>query len=326
MAAPALSRTLGILRLALGVALIWYVVAELGPSTLERVRATTWWLLPAMAVLPFFGAVVEAVRLRLLFGALGMPFSAWMIYRVALMGAFFNVCIPGITTGGDVMRVFFFAANRPRSTVEILAVLLVDRAVSLLGLLTVVLVLALPYASSLWQHEIFGWLLLGVLLVMALVVLAGAIACSKTLREHPWRNGLLRRLPLGHFAQRFLDAVYAYRDQRRALVLAWLVCLPGHLALAAMFFLAAGVFLPGCETLLAGMTSLLAMLANVLPLTPGGLGVGELAFDRLFEALGHAGGASLQLAWRAAMLPIILAGGVLYALGKWKQRRGAAAS
>ena len=48
--------------------------------------------------------------------------------------------------------------------------------------------------------------------------------------------------------------------------------------------------------------------------------MGELAFDRLFDTLGHAGGASLMLSWRAAMLPIVLAGGVLYALGRWKQK------
>ena len=85
-----------------------------------------------------------------------------------------------------------------------------------------------------------------------------------------------------------------------------------------MFVLAASVFLPDCPPVLAMLSSLLAMLANVLPLTPGGLGVGELAFDRLFETQGHEGGASLMLSWRAAMLPIVLAGGVLYALGRWR--------
>ena len=314
-----LSRVWGVLRLLLGVALLWYVLAELGPSTLDRFRATTPWLLPAMAVLPFFGAVIEALRLKILFGALGMHFPAVTIYRVCLMGAFFNVCIPGITTGGDFLRIVFFSSNRPEKIVEVVAILLVDRAVSFFGLLTVVVVLAAPYTGMVVQHEILAWLLAGAVLLMVLLVLFAALACSRRIHHSRLRKKVVEWLPFSHWIERFFAAVHAYRDQKRALVLAWLVCLPGHLALALMFVLAGSVFLPECSLVLVSMTSLLAMLANVLPVTPGGLGVGEAAFDRLFESLGHSGGASLQLAWRAAMLPVIVTGGVLYALVKWRR-------
>ena len=317
------TKILGWLRLALGVALIWYVLSELGPDTLERFGATTVWLLPAMAVLPFFGAWIEAVRLSLLFRSQGFAMAKMpkpLIYRIALMGAFFNVCIPGITTGGDLMRVYFFASNQRGKTIPVVAVLLVDRAVSLFGFLAVVLSLALLHAGAVAEHPWLLRLVLAVLAVMILLVVVGAIACSRTLAKHPWRTATLRRIPLGRHVERFLDAVYAFRDHKGVLCRAMLVSVLGHVALGCMFAMAGAVFLPDCPMGMATLASLLAMLANVLPLTPGGLGVGELAFDRLFETLGFTGGASLMLSWRAAMLPIVVAGGVLYALGRWRQK------
>jgi uncharacterized membrane protein YbhN (UPF0104 family) len=61
------------------------------------------------------------------------------------------------------------------------------------------------------------------------------------------------------------------------------------------------------------------MLANAIPLTPGGLGVGEVAFDRLFVMAGFAGGSLLILTWRLAMLPVCLVGALLYVLGSQRQ-------
>jgi hypothetical protein len=66
---------------------------------------------------------------------------------------------------------------------------------------------------------------------------------------------------------------------------------------------------------------LLGLVANALPITPGGLGVGEAAFEGLFRTVGYAGGAHLILAWRAGMLALCCVGCVFYILGDRKPRR-----
>jgi hypothetical protein len=70
----------------------------------------------------------------------------------------------------------------------------------------------------------------------------------------------------------------------------------------------AGVLLPDMSPLAASSLALLGLIANVLPITPGGLGVGEAAADALFRLVGVAGGAALVTAWRAGMLCISAAG------------------
>jgi hypothetical protein len=60
----------------------------------------------------------------------------------------------------------------------------------------------------------------------------------------------------------------------------------------------------------------LGFVANALPLTPGGLGVGEAAFDQLFQLAGFSGGAVALLGWRLLMLLIGLPGLVVYIFAK----------
>jgi uncharacterized membrane protein YbhN (UPF0104 family) len=58
------------------------------------------------------------------------------------------------------------------------------------------------------------------------------------------------------------------------------------------------------------------LLANALPLTPGGLGVGEAAFETLFLSVGVRGGAEAILSWRLLTTVLDLFGGVFLLMGR----------
>jgi uncharacterized membrane protein YbhN (UPF0104 family) len=60
----------------------------------------------------------------------------------------------------------------------------------------------------------------------------------------------------------------------------------------------------------------LGLLANTLPVTPGGLGVGEVAFSRLFYLAGFAGGVEALLGWRLLTALTALAGWILHLQGR----------
>jgi uncharacterized membrane protein YbhN (UPF0104 family) len=77
--------------------------------------------------------------------------------------------------------------------------------------------------------------------------------------------------------------------------------------------------MPNAQPLTVCLLALLGLLANALPITPGGLGVGEAAFEGLFRTVGYGGGARLILAWRVGMLALCCLGCALYIAGA---RRG----
>jgi uncharacterized membrane protein YbhN (UPF0104 family) len=59
----------------------------------------------------------------------------------------------------------------------------------------------------------------------------------------------------------------------------------------------------------------LGFVANSLPFTPGGLGVGETAFNALFTVAGLTGGAEALLCWRIWTALVRLLGLVFYLRG-----------
>jgi uncharacterized membrane protein YbhN (UPF0104 family) len=89
----------------------------------------------------------------------------------------------------------------------------------------------------------------------------------------------------------------------------------GHLLLVGMFMTAGSVMLPKTPALVVSVLSLVGMFANALPITPGGLGVGESAFEALFAMAGFSTGAFLMLSWRIGMIPLCIIGCLSYVAG-----------
>src|SRR5262249_12718269 len=244
----------------------------------------------------------------------GMSLSFVEGYRVVAIGAFFNFCIPG-GTGGDVMKLYYLAAGNRGRRVEIATVLFVDRAVALFCMLGLVVTLALIDGRLAWENPLIGGLVAVAALCAIGLLLGGAVACSTRLRASRWYVYLMDRAPLRRYLERAADALYVFRKNKAALAKAAGLSLIGHLALLCVFSAAGRVFMPNAPAITVGMLALLGLLANALPITPGGLGVGEAAFEGLFRLAGYTHGAQLILAWRAGMIALCSLGCALYIAG-----------
>jgi glycosyltransferase 2 family protein len=309
-----------ILRVTLGIGLLYYVLKVNGGWVAAKQLISTKWLLPWLSALTIFAAAFEARRLGVLFGAQGMRLSFVEGYRAVAIAALFNFCIPG-GTGGDVMKLYYLAADSRGRRVEIATLVFVDRATALFCMLSLVVALALLDGQLVWDHPLIGTLV-AVAAVGAMGLLAcGALACSTRLRESRIYAYLIERAPLRRYLMRVADALYVFNKNRSAIARAAALSVGGHLALLVLMCAAARVFMPSARPLTVGLLALLGLLANALPLTPGGLGVGEAAFEGLFRTVGYSGGARLILAWRVGMLALCCLGTALYMAGA---RRGQA--
>ena len=268
-----------------------------------------------MCILALAGIGFEAARLQVLFAGQGAVLSKLRLVVIAVMGQFFNACIPG-ATGGDLVKIYYLSRSRPHWLLETASIYAVDRAVSLIGFLVVVLGFAGLNANLIRESDLL-LNLVGVALVVSLLLLCTlTVATSPTIVRSRGFSWLQERLPFRAVTGRILRSICAYAGRRSILLRAFLWSIPGHLALAAMLVVAARRHLPAAEPELVGTAGMMAMLANALPLTPGGLGVGEVAFERVFASAGYGGGAILMLTWRVSMLPLVALGAVLYVAGR----------
>lgn len=303
-----------ILRLALGVGLLYYVLKVTGGWVAAKQLISAKWLLPWLSALTIFGAAIEAKRLGVLFDAQGMRLSFVEGYRAVAIAALFNFCIPG-GTGGDVMKLYYLAADSRGQRVEIATLIFVDRAVALFCMLSLVVALALLDGRLVWDHPLIGSLVATAAVGAIGILAVGVVASSTRLRESRRYACLMDRAPMRRYLTRAADALYVFRKNRAALAKAAALSVIGHLALLCVMSVAARVFMPNAQPLTVSLLALLGLLANALPITPGGLGVGEAAFEGLFRSVGYGGGARLILAWRVGMLALCCLGCALYIAG-----------
>lgn len=306
-------------RIVVSVALLAYVISGSDWQTLGSLLSAPW-LIVCIVTLPVIGASVESFRLGVLYDALGMSLPFRTGFRVVSMATFFNFCIPG-ATGGDVVKIWYLNAVARRHPAEVAAIWFVDRLTGVFSLLLLVVAVGLLNLPFIGAHSLLGWLLAG---AIGMIVALGILTTVACLDLGGVFDRLLARYPrIRQFVARIEESIAAFRRRPGALVQAVGISLIGHVALLATFIALGQYFMPAVAPRLVGLLSIFGLFANALPITPGGLGVGEAAFDTLFHIAGATSGPALILAWRIGMMPLCLCGWVLYMTGL-KGRRASA--
>jgi uncharacterized protein (TIRG00374 family) len=225
---------------------------------------------------------VAGLRWHILLRSQGLSLHLKDTIRIVAMGAFFATFLPG-SAGGDLVRGFYiFQASHGRRTGALLSIF-IDRLIGLAAfvLFGVFATLTRPWSSyGAFEYGIF---------VFAALFIAGLLILFQF--GHPISR-LMNRLFEGR-SQRLAgiiddagEAMHQYsRDWRSVLLcLAMSFVLVFAIAISVVIIAEAAQF-GGLSSLEYGIAGVYAMIANSLPFTPGGLGIGEGAFASACVAL-----------------------------------------
>jgi hypothetical protein len=259
--------------------------------------------------------VVSAWRLCMLMKPRGLNLSLASSVRLTLMGIFFNACLPGATSG-DVVKIYYASeGNRGRRT-ELTTIILLDRATGMFAMVTWPLIVA-PFFPQLVGSSAILQGLLWAAAALATIMFAGMlIGLSSRLRNSRLLALTFQRLPLGAYAEKVFDTLHLYRHHKGTLLAAVMISLMIHTMTVGVTLLIAQAIYPNGFAWEISLLVPLGLLANALPLTPGGLGVGEAAFNNLFGMAGLTGGAEIMLGWRLLVISWGLVGLVFYLQGR----------
>ncbi|MGH7551527.1 MAG: lysylphosphatidylglycerol synthase domain-containing protein, partial [Longimicrobiales bacterium] len=181
------------------------------------------------------------------------------------------------------------------------------------------LVLVLGLAAMNFERVAANGVLIGLVGTAAVafgcVLFVAACLSSRRLRQARLYDRVLRMMPLHAYVERAAAAAHAFGGRKRMVLAAASLSFVGHIGTALMFVLIGRVVLPALPVLLTALLALMGMVANALPITPGGLGVGEAAFDQLFGVLGVTGAAALLIVWRLGLVPFATLGALAYITG-----------
>ena len=225
---------------------------------------------------------IAGLRWHILLRSQGLVLHLGHTIRIVAMGAFFATFLPG-SAGGDIVRGFYiYQASHGRRTSALLSIF-IDRLIGVTAfvLFGVLATLTRPMASyGTLEYGIFALTVLFIVALIVLFVFGHRIA------------QLLKLLFAGrsqHVAEIIDDAgaalhqyLRAWRDTALALTVSLLIV---FLVAFSVVAIAAATPFKGLTMVEYGIAGVYAMIANSLPVTPGGLGIGEGAFASACVAL-----------------------------------------
>ncbi|HEY6466096.1 MAG TPA: lysylphosphatidylglycerol synthase transmembrane domain-containing protein [Candidatus Acidoferrales bacterium] len=304
-----------LVRLAIGIALLAYLAKSRLIDFGELTKLfTAWPITLAGLALVFLDILFMSIRLCWLFRPQDLRLPLLRSLDLTLVSSFFATFLPG-AAGGDLAKLFYAAKDNKGRRAEIVTIIAFDRAVGLFSILLLPLLFA-PLFGSLIRSVPILQILLAITAALAIAMLAAFLLClysqAQMTRAARWAS---RFLPGHQLPERIVATMGAYRGQWPTLVAALMASLASNLTLIAATALAIFLIAPNSLSLKMCLVIPMGDVANSLPLTPGGLGVGETAFNALFKIAGLEGGAEALLCWRIWRALVSLAGLAIYLKG-----------
>jgi glycosyltransferase 2 family protein len=311
----ALKVLLTFVRVGIGIGLLVYL-AKSGIVDLRALSKllTAWPITLGAVALLLFDVLLMASRLSWLFRPQGLHLSLRMALQLTLVGFFFTTFLPG-AAGGDIAKLFYATRENSGRKTVVITVVILDRVIGLFSMLLLPLLFA-PMFPKLIQSVFVLRYLLVTAAFLAVCLLAVFLVC---LRNQSIIN-LLGRNVFGFskwrsLAIRALETIKIYRRSPGTLVAALGASMLANLSLIGVTALGMLVVNPSGLAMKMCLVIPMGYIANSLPLTPGGLGVGETAFNALFDITGLRGGAEALLCWRIWSAFVGILGLIFYLRG-----------
>jgi glycosyltransferase 2 family protein len=271
-----------VIRLGVGMAFLaaLFYFGFLDPRVLSR--AFNHPLLLGFAALLIAGSIpLGALRWWLLLIAQQFSMSLYWSLRVTLLAQFFNTFMPG-AYGGDVARLALAYHATKTGLSRLTLTIFVDRLSGFVGLILLGL-LALPGLPLAARGQAF------VLLVVASLIIAAGLVCGLLWGKHV--AALVQRVPrvggkIAHALREVIAAFGLYLSRWPVLCAALAISVFQFVLVLISLTVIGSAMAMGSLSLsgymIAGVWSI---VANAIPITPGGMGIGEIAFARMAALL-----------------------------------------
>lgn len=236
--------------------------------------------IPALFCL-FLGIVLSGIRWWLLLGITGNNLTLRTVLSIQLMGSFFSSWLPG-AAGGDAVRGVLLFKLLDSGRTSALASIASDRVFAIFGLISIALLSSIFLNSTLPDNETVNFYLD----ILYYSVLAGIFGCiflvfSFLLVLHfslqSYLPAILRRYlsPLGQVFK------FYYKSWLR-LILCSIISMVASGIVVIGIMLISTMFDFSASPAIAGV---IGNVSSVIPVSPGGIGVGEAVFAKIASDL-----------------------------------------
>jgi glycosyltransferase 2 family protein len=234
-------------------------------------------------ILCYIMLILNSWRWYRLNNAQGVKLSFKYTTLLTYIGVAFNTILPG-SFGGDMIRLFQIFKKLPANKSAAILSSIVDRLSGLAAILLIICI-ATPFYMKKFNGTSVHFLFencIGVLILCFLSLLFFYFLFSKNLMILRATRAKIDKLRLFKHFNPFFQAIYAYRNNKKIIS----ECLTISLATQVLFVLVVIIIsnameLPNISLADYMLAVSVAQMANLLPFTPGGIGIGEVAFANI---------------------------------------------
>lgn len=230
-----------------------------------------------------FNYLMNFFRWHMLLKGIGIEIPFSQVIRLSMIGQYFSIVMPG-SVGGDVIKAVYIAKSYPKERTAVVASIFLDRVLGFLTLMafaTFFFVLSFDATHLPPALQGFGTILaIGTLGLFAFVLLPGRAV--KILNKVSTKNSIVERL---------VKTLKAFARNPSTILKGLAISFVSQGgAMFGMYCIGSSVFgsFPwgSLDEMRFISATAVGTTASALPLSPMGLGVGQVAFGKVFKLLG----------------------------------------
>jgi glycosyltransferase 2 family protein len=267
-----------VLGLTLLVSLVFWGKIDL--HVLLELTVTPLAVVTCLALL-FLAIPVAALRWGILLRALGVAIPFVNLFHFVAIGLLMNVLLLG-TAGGDAIRGIYAWRALGRDGTRVTVSVLADRLSILLAVLVTSLAFSLLYWHRMQQVPVLAALGTSIIVVAAICIIGAGVLFAAPNLIRSLEVMLLRWPFVGNLLAQMVQIILMLRASPLSLLAAFALALVTQmLTVFAVLALAEAIKIGVLSAVDYMFAVPLTLIANALPLTPSGIGVGEAAFDQI---------------------------------------------
>jgi len=280
-----------------GGLIVWLI--QSGELDLKQLGRVIEQPLLAVAMISYWllgPTLMSSYRWMLLLRGAGYQLNWFQALRLQLIGFFFNSAMPG-AVGGDLIKVVYVIKdNQHMGKTPAMMSIFLDRVIGLAGLFAIGLITSMFAYQRLMETAALQGIFYLILVLNGLVIVFFVGALWHYQGEDPFMKIFTLNIPAFSFLKKLYEALRVYRYRRQYILACFgLSIIVQTGALGLFYFIAYDLLSPAGAVPFQDVASIfpIGTLTLAVPLAPGGLGVGHVAFDRLFTMINLSQGANV---------------------------------
>ena len=291
----------------------------------ESLAKMNWWFFALAVFLQWIIIFIGTHRMQILLRAQEVPLSFWKTLKYNCIGYFFNLFSLG-ATGGDMVKAFYVSRETHHKKTESVTVVFLDRIAGMIAVLLIATcsILATIYIDNTFRPYLpYFVILIFIGLFFILFIFTKSfwgkfIPIDKILSYKFIKNKFILKIIdfIVKTLSKVIGAIYEYRSHKMVALLAIVESIILQLIMCC-FALCIGTGLGfGIPVYTYFIVFPVATLILALPITPAGLGIGDMALIEGFSKFGADKnlGAAFVVLYRLNTLTMSLPGLILWLL------------